>query len=740
MGIENREDHHIVRSQAGTGETFADIMQRRISRRTVLKGAVAASTVVIATPALANTIEVTMPQAETPRYTLGFDIVSPQPAESNEVMVPADYSVQTLLRWGDPLTAEAPEFDAENMTAEAQEQQFGYNCDFVGFLPLELGSNSSDRGLLVVNHEYTNPELMFAGYDVENPQPTQEIVDVELAAHGVTVVEIVRDSNGEWSYDRNSQYNRRYTATSPMTISGPAANHEWLQTSADATGQDIRGTLNNCAGGKTPWGTVVTAEENFHQYFANLGQLPDDEPRKAVHDRYGIPEEASERRWENFYDRFDVSKEPNEPFRHGWAVEIDPYDPQMTPIKRTTIGRFRHEAQTFVVAPSGQVAVYSGDDARFEYVYKFVTDGTFSSTDRTANMSLLDTGTLYVAKFNEDGTGEWMPLIFGEGPLTEANGFTSQGDVLIKTRLAGDALGATKMDRPEDIEPNPVNQKIYIALTNNTNREEADIDAANPRAENRYGHVIELTEDGDDHTATTFAWDIFLLCGNPEDESTFFAGFDKSMVSPIANPDNVAFDNAGNLWIATDGQPGTLEYTDALFAVPVEGENRGFVQQFFSSVNGSEVCGPEFTPDNTSLFLAIQHPGEGGTFDEPTTSWPGESGPPRPSVIAIRSNNGTPIGQTEVAAPATTEAAPATGDTTDTTDTTAPADGATGGDSAADAPSTLPTTGGAGNPAPWMIAAGAAAAAAGAFLRRRSKLANGAEAEDEAQDEAAPKA
>ncbi len=700
------EDHDIVRSQAGQGNTFAEIMERRISRRAFLAGAATTSAVVLTQPAFAASVAPTTPQQETvQRYVLGFEMIKPQNKDFNDVLVPAAYSVQTLLRWGDPITANAPAFDPENQTPEAQAQQFGYNCDFVGFLPLTPGGNESDKGLLVVNHEYTNPENMFSGYNLEDPQPTRNQVDVELAAHGVSIVEIARNANGEWAPNLNSQYNRRYTATSPMTISGPAADHEWLKTSADSSGKNILGTLNNCAAGKTPWGTVVTAEENFHQYFANLAKLDANDPRYAVHERYGLPEEASERRWENFHERFDISVEPNEPFRFGWAVEIDPYNPAMTPVKRTSLGRFRHEAQTFVITPSGKVVAYTGDDSRFEYVYKFVTDGTFNPTNREANIGLLDKGTLYVARFNDDGTGEWLPLVFGQGPLTEANGFTSQGDVLVKTRLAADAVGATKMDRPEDIETNPVNKKVYIALTNNSKRATDNTDAANPRPENKFGHVIELTEAGDDHAATTFAWEIFILAGDPNDESTYFAGFDKSMVSPISCPDNVTFDNAGNLWIATDGQPGSIGYTDGLFAVPVSGENRGFVQQFFASVTGSEVCGPEFTPDNTTLFLAIQHPGEGegGTYDTPLTSWPEQSGPPRPSVIAIRANNGGPVGQIAVEEPAPAAVAPT---------------------AQAEAAPAAPTNGGGGNNnLVWVVAGGAAAAAAAvgaAFLRRRS--------------------
>ncbi|MER3437807.1 MAG: PhoX family phosphatase, partial [Chloroflexota bacterium] len=504
-------------------------------------------------------------------------------------------------------------------------------------------------------------ELMFPGYLTPNPEyqegaedipeflsnPTQRIVDIELEAHGVTIIEIKRDESGRWTVVNDSPYNRRITATTPVTISGPALGHPWLVTSADASGTTVAGTLNNCAGGLTPWGTFVTCEENFHQYFANLGSLDASHPATPVHDRYGVPEAASERRWEQFYDRFDLTKEPNEPFRFGWAVEIDPYDPQSTPKKRTALGRFKHEGVTVGIAPDGRVVLYMGDDERFDYVYKFVSAGAYNPNDRAANMDLLDDGVLYAAKFNDDGTGEWLPLVFGQGPLTEANGFTSQADVLIKTRLAADALGVTKMDRPEDIEISPVNGRVYMALTNNTRRGKEGypgVDAANPRAENAWGHIIELTEDGGDHAATTFRWEIFILCGDPEDESTYFAGFPKEKVSAVANPDNLAFDPQGNLWISTDGQPSSLEVNDGVFAVPVDGSNRGYLRQFFSAVPGAESASLCFTPDGTTLFVSVQHPGEGGTFEQPLTTWPGTSTPPRPSVVVIRKGDGGPIG------------------------------------------------------------------------------------------------
>jgi hypothetical protein len=514
---------------------------------------------------------------------------------------------------------------------------------------LPLGSTNSNRGLLAVNHEYTNPELMFPGYDIENPSPTKSQVDIEIAAHGMSVVEIQRAPDGAWSYVRNSPYNRRITGFTAHRASGPAASHPWMRTAADPTAENIAGTLNNCAGGKTPWGTVVTAEENFHQYFANLSGLDANDPRAVVHRRYGMPAGASERRWEWYHNRFNVAADPNEAFRHGWCVEIDPYNPDMTPVKRTALGRFRHEAATFAVAPTGQVVAYSGDDAQFEYIYKFVTRGVYNPRDRAANMDLLDDGILYVARLNPDGSGEWLPLVFGQGPLTRERGFASQGDVLIKTRLAADALGATKMDRPEDVEVNPVNKKVYAVMTNNTNRaaneRQPGTDPANPRARNATGHIIEITEAGDNHAATTFRWEIFLLAGTPDDPSTYFAGFDKGSVAPIGAPDNITFDLAGNLWIATDGAARAIKLNDGLFAVPVDGAQRGNLQQFFSTVVGSEVCGPEFTPDNRTLFLAIQHPGEGGTFAEPISTWPDRQGLPRPSVITVQAYDSRPIGR-----------------------------------------------------------------------------------------------
>lgn len=625
--MRSKNELHNERNTA-RGDTFEQVLKRRLARRTFLKGAATTAPLLVMSPSLL----LSRASHSQGQGTLAFRPIALSTMDA--VIVPSGYSSQVVIRWGDPLFPGAPEFNLMRQSAQAQAQQFGYNCDYVGYFPLpDYRSTDPTHGLLAVNHEYTNPELMFIGYSAANV--TLQQVDVEIAAHGLSIVEVKRINN-EWKYNRNSFFNRRITGETEMLITGPAAGHEWLKVSYDPTGTRVRGTLNNCAGGKTPWGTVLTCEENFNQYFANRNLLPDSDRRKAVHARYGLPAGASERRWEQYHTRFDVSKEPNEPFRFGWVVEIDPYNPEFVPRKRTALGRVKHEAATVVVAPDRRVVVYTGDDERFEYIYKFVTRRRFNPVSREANFGLLDEGTLYVAKFNDDGTGEWLPLIAGQGPLAA----WSQAEVLINTRGAADLVGGTKMDRPEDIETNPINGKVYCVMTNNTQRGSSGRpgpDKANPRANNRHGHIIELTETGDDPTATTFSWEIFLLCGDPrvQGDGAYYAGYDTSRVSPLSTPDNIVFDGNGNLWIATDGMPGTFRMNDGIFAVPVAGEERGFVRQFLSGPVGCELCGPEFTPDFRTLFAAVQHPGEGGTIASPISTWPDGAVPPRPSVIAI---------------------------------------------------------------------------------------------------------
>jgi len=669
-------DHDAVLSTAGRGETMQDILTRRWSRRGMMKSGLATGMVLtLGAPVLKAVAQDDASAAN----ALGFEPIALD--EGEDMVVAANHVAVPFLRWGDPIIAGAPEWDIANQTAAAQEQQFGYNCDWIGFLPLPMGSDTSDHGLLVVNHEYTNPELMFAGYLTANPDfgvtpeatpvadatpvaagatpvatgdpveipeflvnTSQEIVDTELAAHGLSVVEVRRDEAGQWAIVLDSEYNRRITGITPMEVTGPAAGIDLLKTSEDEMGLTVLGTLNNCAGGYTPWGTVLTGEENFQQYFANLAQLPEGDPIRLAHERYGLTEQASDRLWEDFYPRFDVTQEPNEPFRFGWIVEFDPYDPNSTPKKRTALGRNKHEGATSAVAPGGQVAFYTGDDERFDYAYKFVTARAYNPDDRAANVDLLDEGTLYVAIFNDDGSGEWIPLVYGEGPLTEENGFASQGEVLALTRQAADLLGATKMDRPEDFETNPVTGKVYLVCTNNSNRVLDETDAANPRANNFAGHIIEITETDNDHASTTFAWEIFILAGDVADSGTWYGGSDD--VSPFAAPDNITFDTVGNIWISTDGMPNNLPGNDGLFVAATEGEERGMSRQFFSTVPGAECSGPEFNPDNSALWASVQHPGEGGTVEEPVTLWPDGAVAPRPTVVLITNDDPTaPVGR-----------------------------------------------------------------------------------------------
>lgn len=646
-GLQESDD--IPRSRADN-PTIGEVIAARFGRRDLMKGALAATAVATLWGPLGL---VGGRKAEAAPATFRFEEVAAGVDETHHVA--PGYRAQVLLRWGDPVLPGAPEFDAYHQSAEKQAKQFGYNCDFVGFLPLD-GSN--EHGLLAVNHEYTNEELMFPGMVRQDTKEqafarmTRELVDIEMAAHGCTVVEVRRGPQG-WEVVRDSRYNRRITAETPMRISGPAAGHRRMRTSYDPEGRMVRGTLNNCAGGKTPWGTFLTAEENFHGYF--WGKLSPDHPEKANYERYGVPENWYA--WGKFHDRFDVEKEPNEANRFGWIVEFDPYDPESVPVKRTALGRMKHENASPIVSRDGRVAIYMGDDQRFEYIYRFVTARPWNPKDRAANRDLLDEGTLSVARFNPDGTLDWLPLVFGEGPLTPENGFRSQADVVIEVRRAADLLGATRMDRPEEVEPNPKTGRIYATLTNNTRRKPEEVDAANPRPNNAFGHIIEMIPPEGDHTADRYRWEILVRCGDPrlgEVGATFNPA--TSEHGWFGMPDNVAFDSHGRLWIATDGNSGKATgRSDGLWAMETEGPARGTSRLFFRCPAGAEVCGPEFTPDDRALFLAIQHPGDDGeewpafgrpsTFDDPSTRWPDfkPGVPPRPSVIVVEREDRGPI-------------------------------------------------------------------------------------------------
>lgn len=674
---------------------IAAVIAERLGRRAALRGLLGAGAAAGLTDLLLSSTAATAQPAAAHSSgnppgagisTLRFPELRHQSLETDAVA--EGYDIQTVLRWGDPILADAPEFDVARQTAEAQSRQFGYNCDYLDYFPVPRGGRSSDHGVLVVNHEYTSPQLMFPGLGTGSQ--ARKRVDaaqarIEMAAHGLSVVEVKRES-GRWAAVRDSRLNRRITAATPMRISGPAAGHPRLRTSADPEGARILGTLNNCAGGNTPWGTVLTAEENFNLYFA--GEAAETGEQREIYKRYGITK-AGSYAWNRFEPRFDLDREPNEPNRFGWVVEFDPYDPDSVPVKRTALGRFKHEGCNHALAPDGRVAIYSGDDERFEYVYKFVTARPWNPEDRAANRDLLDEGTLFVARFEADGAVRWLPLVHGQGPLTAENGFTSQGDVLVETRRAADLLGATPMDRPEDIEANPVSGRVYVILTNNIRRTEAQVSAANPRPRNIHGHVLEIIppraavpaaqrQDGAspqsaagpasrqneagarvgagappppvlDHAATEARWEIFIAGGKPGVDHGAQYHRATSDVGWLSCPDNCAFDSRGRIWIATDGADDAAGLVDGLYAADTAGRGRALTRLFYQAPTGAEVCGPRFTPDDTTLFLAVQHPGEedGSGFDHPSTRWPDftPGTPPRPSVIAITRRSGGPVGE-----------------------------------------------------------------------------------------------
>ncbi|WP_434742544.1 PhoX family protein [Micromonospora sp. SH-82] len=669
---------------------FADLVDAEVTRRGVVRagaagalvlgvgGAPAGTTPAAAAPAAPQGTaapggspvppgfgDFTAPARHTGSGALTFRPIPPNRLDS--LVVPNGYDHSVLIRWGDPVLPDAPGFDLGRQTAARQSKQFGYNNDYVGVLPLD---RQGRRALLVVNHEYTNEDLMFPGFTTFEAMSVEQ-VRVTMAAHGMSVVEIERvDGTGRWRVVTRGRrpYNRRVTAhQTRFDLTGPAAGSPWLRTAADQRGRVVVGTLNNCAGGTTPWGTVLSGEENFNQYFVGGDQVPaQDQPRLA---RYGITTTAryptGSRRWERADERFDLSKHPNEANRFGWIVEIDPFDPESRPRKHTALGRFKHEGANVIVARSGHVVAYMGDDERFDYLYKFVSDRKYRSGDswaaRRHNLSLLESGTLYVARLGQtsageidgsgrlpsdgafDGRGEWIRLVSGDRSYVD--GMTA-AEVLVFTRLAADRVGATKMDRPEDVEPSLRTGKVYVALTNNSERGAAGkpaADEANPRVGNRHGQILELVEDAGDNTARTFGWSLPIVCGDPADPSTYFAGYDKAKVSPISCPDNVAFDAAGNLWISTDGN--ALGSNDGLFATAVEGPERGHLKQFLTVPIGAETCGPLITGDNRSVFVAVQHPGElpGASVDAPASTWP-DGDVAKPGVVVAWRLDGGPIG------------------------------------------------------------------------------------------------
>ena len=633
-------------------EDFQSIVQARLSRRSLIKAATAALVAALSRPWQAVRAQQT--QAPTTGPPPHFQQIAYGIDQTHHVA--PGYQVQVLIRWGDPVLSGAPPFDPYRQTAAAQAMQFGYNNDYVAFFPL----SGADHGLVCVNHEYTNEELMFPGMRPQgkhnqHPDMTRELVEIEMAAQGGSVLE-VRRTDGQWRVVKDSPWARRITPLhTGIQITGPAAGDPRLRTKADPTGTQVIGTIGNCAGGVTPWGTYLMAEENFDDYF--YGELNQKHPEYRNYRRYRVPGRAYA--WGRYFARWDINQEPNEANRFGWIVELDPSRPSSTPIKRTALGRFKHEGAECIVNRDGRVVVYMGDDEAFEYLYRFVSEHPLQAQHPIANRALLDSGTLSVARFEADGTLIWLPLVFGQDGLNAGNGFHSQADVLIEARHAAEFRGATPMDRPEGVAADP--GRVYVCLSNNIKRLPWQVDAANPRAFNLWGQIVELTPPEEDHAASAFTWEILIKCGNQASALAGAKWRNKDQPHDSFNsPDNIVIDHSGNLWATTDQAiqlSRTTGNANGLWRLQREGAARGTAKMFFRAPFGAEPCGPGFTPDDRTLFLSIQHPGAYGnkaiahlgrasTFNDPATRWPDfdDGYPPRPSVVVITKTGGGKIG------------------------------------------------------------------------------------------------
>ena len=573
---------------------------------------------------------------------LGFESVAVSTAD--QVTVPRGYSAQVLYSWGDAVgsTAGNTAFSVTN-TAREQTLQAGMHHDGMHFFPFD----HDNRGLLVVNHEYTDDGLLH----VDGMKTwSAEKVHKAQAAHGVSVVEIERAKNGAWRVIRPSRHARRITAYTPMRMSGPAAGDVLLRTAADPQGRIVLGTVNNCANGHTPWGTYLACEENWNAYFHGRKDASPDEAR------YGVKPDGFGYRWHEHDERFDVVKHPNEPHRFGWVVEFDPFNPDDTPVKRSALGRIKHEGAFVTTAKDGRAVVYMGDDERFEYVYKFVSRDRVQPGGYAGNREILDHGTLYCARLDDSGAGAWLELTHGKNGLTAANGFVSQADVLIRTRQAADRAGATRMDRPEWIAVHPASGEVFVSLTNNTERGKpgkAGADAANPRAANALGHIVRWNEKGD-AAALTFQWRIFVLAGNPAAPDAASRGSVNG--DGFGSPDGLWVDPRGVVWIQTDvstaalgkGPYAGLGNNQMLAADPATGE----IRRFLTGPRGCEITGIVMSPDLRSMFVNIQHPGEPANErndpEQPqaVSSWPSAPGidRPRSSTIVITRDDGGIVG------------------------------------------------------------------------------------------------
>lgn len=614
-----------VPDNQSSSPNLADRVQQ--DRRRFLQGSLATAVAsFFMTPS-----QIAMASGSNPGYAgltgakIGFKPVPAQMAANfDSVAVPEGYKAHPFFSWGDPVVRGASPWQPDASDGwQSQALQAGQNHDGMAYFPFP--ENPNTHGLLVINHEYVNPTLHPNGFnsnkleDGSIQRPEAE-VRKEQMAHGVSVIEVEK-SGSQWEIVKDSRYGRRVTAQTPMRLTGSAAGADLLKTASDTTGKRVLGTINNCSMGQTPWGTYLTCEENWKNYFVNRD--PEDYSSRREHHRYGVAQGLNSKNyaWDSVDARFNATPDEsqpylgqvNEPNRFGWVVEFDPFDPESEPKKRTALGRLVRECATVTHDKEGRVAIYSGDDTRGEYVYKFVPRGRYQPENAAANADLLDEGTLYVAVFHENGEGEWRALELGRYGLTPRNGFHTQADVLINARVAADIVGATPMDRPEWVAVHPDSKEVYVALTNNKhrgNKPDQPVDAANPRKDNLHGQIIRWREKDDRVDSTSFRWEIFLLAGDKPD-----AGAPDHLTGTIngdifSSPDGLWFDPQGRLWIQTDYgdddvQNANMGTNQMLCANPETKE----VKRFLAGPRGCEVTGVTTTPDGKAMWVNIQHPG-----------------------------------------------------------------------------------------------------------------------------------
>jgi len=715
--------------------SFNQVLDARLSRRSILRGGLGtAATAVMGSwglSACGGSDEVS-----TTVEKLGFSAVAKSTADV--VSVPSGYSTSVVIALGDPLTASTPAYKNDG-TDTGFENRSGDHHDGMEYFGLSADgtrrdATSSERGLLVMNHEALTDQFLHVNGVTANPRPMAES-DKEIPAHGVSIVE-VRKTAGKFGYVQSSSYNRRITPHTPIELSGPARGNALMKTKYSPAGTATRGTINNCGTGYTPWGTFLTGEENWAGYFTrsatdNAARTGADAKSVASLNRYGRAQGAASRHgWETSgsddkYARFNISKlgsstDGSDDYRHelngmGYIVEIDPYDGTAAIKKRTGLGRFAHESAAFGKQTAGSpLAVYMGDDSRGEYIYKFVSSANWSAADANPSSRIatgdkyLDSGKLYAAKFNADGTGSWIELSTSNSAIAgyTAYTFADQGDVLVNARLAADAVGATKMDRPEWCAVHPGTGEIYYTLTNNSNRKvqptssQFALDAANPRSYadayaggaagspgNVNGHIIRMRETGDLSTALTFTWDVYLFGAESGASASTINLSSLTADQDMSSPDGLWFSPATQLcWIQTDdgsytdvsncmmlaavpgrvgdGTKTTLSYTKTdgttLTVDTYVGKKptADVLKRFLVGPSDCEITGATETPDGKTLFVNIQHPGETiskANVADPSkyvSHWPGNAGygaggamaRPRSATIAITKNDGGLIG------------------------------------------------------------------------------------------------